>query len=114
ERQAGSGSEGDRSAGTVSEPIAPAGETPTIPVDNTTELPATGTTVPADRSGTVADRVTPATPAITVEEENKKILERYPATPEEIVAQFRPAAEGYNYYPVTGAAPARPVEMIMG
>ena len=98
----------------VDRPIAPAQEAITTQVDTAATGASAGTNVPSDRSGTTTDRITPIAPALTVEEENKKILERYPATPEEIIAQFRPAAEGYNYYPVTGAAPARPVEMIMG
>ncbi len=60
----------------------------------------------------------PAIPVQTVpldpEEEKRIILEKYPADPEAIIAQFKPVPSTANYYPVTGAAPARPVEMIMG
>jgi hypothetical protein len=83
----------ERTAGRAIEPVVP-----NMPSAVPVTVPAAG--VPA---------VQP-----TAEEEEKAILATYPTTAEEIIAQFAPAPDAVSYYPVSGVAPARPVEMIMG
>jgi hypothetical protein len=104
--------------GTDNKPLAQA-----TPAGNNTDTTSTSiTSVPqnvnTDRPSTesVAPQVTtsPAIPAISPEEEKRQVLTSYPATAEAIIAQFTPTSTAAGYYPVTGVAPARPVEMIMG
>ena len=42
------------------------------------------------------------------------MLAAYPATAEEVIARFTPAADATSYYNVPGAAPARQVETVQG
>ncbi|MDQ3101131.1 MAG: hypothetical protein M3R08_07075 [Bacteroidota bacterium] len=83
------------------------------------DQPSTGNTsnasveqVPADREAVPAVALT--IPPVSEREEIQRILKSYPPSPAEIKAQFSPDPSAVNYYPVSGVAPARPVEMIMG
>ncbi len=86
-----------------------------VPTAGTGEEPARsdGNSTPTVER-TAGTTTTEPLPVVTEAQENERILKSYPASAEAIIAQFKPNAAASNYYPVTGAAPARPVEMIMG
>lgn len=88
----------------------------TAPVTATPDqVPPTGTQTSENTIPPVAPNATPPeVPALSPEEEKKQVLTTYPPSAEGIMAQFKPAPAATTYYPVSGAAPARPVEMIMG
>ncbi len=77
--------------------------------------PRTSSTVNTPTESIITSAEQPVTSQpLTPAEEVEQVLSSYPKSPEEIIAQFTPSAATSNYYPETGAAPARPVEMIMG
>ncbi len=75
----------------------------------TAELPSSAPVRISPPPATVA--VTPSDSAIAAEQ---AVLANYPATAEQVLAQFQPPADATAYYNVPGAAPARQVETVKG
>ena len=69
-------------------------------------------------SGTEVPVATIQRPAVvqpvSTEPDIATVLAAYPATAEEVIARFTPAANATSYYNVPGAAPARQVETVQG
>ncbi|MBP7513614.1 MAG: hypothetical protein KA791_03650, partial [Flavobacteriales bacterium] len=75
----------------------------------TAELPSSAPVRISAPPATVA--ATPSDSAIAAEQ---AVLSNYPATAEQVLAQFQPPADATAYYNVPGAAPARQVETVKG
>lgn len=82
------------------------------------EEPSVAGTNAGNTSTTEAPVATIQRPAlvqpVSTEPDIATVLAAYPATAEEVIARFTPAADATSYYNVPGAAPARQVETVQG
>ena len=88
-------------------PTAIAQNTTTVPTTNSTGLPPANT----EAAPVVLNTVPVAT---TAPVDDATVLAKYPASADQVLASFTPAANATDYYKAPGAAPAKQVETIKG